>query len=217
MIDKTILGSLILLIGCFGNKQTSIDQTQIEEDPIQYARTNSGLQIENGINRGISYTNSEGINYNLRYIPITIVNDTTISIHIQMAFSKEYNYPEPAGNEKFRIIPLPKEWALDGKEVSESMINKLPSHIENPVLEETIEAGEKIVLAIGSLYPSPVNTTGVLPRILFDQVQSGIFPECDGHTEEHLKLPQFIPLMLKISFGEKCRIIRCGQISYPNQ
>ncbi|MBT8189325.1 MAG: hypothetical protein KJO29_02760 [Bacteroidia bacterium] len=198
---KTILGLSILMIGCFGNGQSPI----------------SGLVIDNKINRGINYTDPLGTDFSIRYIPITITNDSTISIHLQMAFLKEYNYPHPNSHEKFRLIPLPKEWALDGVEISKSMINEITGYIENPALNDTIGPGKKIILAIGSIYPRPAKSTGVLPRKLFTVSDTDIFPECDWHLEKDSSSNQKNQMGLKVIFGEKCMIIPCGQISYVGQ
>ncbi len=175
----------------------------------------SGLLIENKINRGINYTDPQGTDFSIRYIPITIINDSTIPINLQIAFSKEYNNPPPNNEEKYRLIPLPKEWALDGVGISDSMIDELPAYIEKPVLDETLGPGEDLVLAIGSLYPRPAKSTGVLPRTLFAQGDKTTFPDCDWLMEKDRSSDQQIPLGLKIIFGEKCMIIPCGQISYP--
>ena len=99
MIFRTIFGLLIVLIVCSCFQQTSIDGLPIE----------SRLRIENGINRGVSYTDSLGTRYNLRYIPITITNDSTFPIHIQIAFSNEYDYPTAYGDEKFKVFSFPKK------------------------------------------------------------------------------------------------------------
>ncbi len=195
---RTVVGLFILLMSCFGNQQA----------------LKSGLVIENKINRGISYTDPQGTDYSIRYIPITIANDSTIPIHLQIAFSKEYNNPHPYSEEKFKLIPLPMEWAIDGSDISERMIDKLPSYIENPVLNETIEPGARIVFAIGSIYPRPAKSTGVLPRTLFVLGKSDIFTDCDWLMDID-RSNQHIPMGLKIIFGEKCTIIPCGQISYP--
>ncbi len=214
---STIVGFLTVLIACSGNQQTPNGELQIESGAKQQQLPKSGLLIENRINRGIDYTDPKRMDYNIRYIPITITNDSTISIHVQIVFSKEYNYPHSGSDEKFKLIPLSSEWALDGVEISESMIDELPVYIENPVLSETIEPGEKIVLAIGSLYPRSTKTAGVLPRMLFAQSDTGIFPDCEWLMEKDQSLNQQIPMGLKIIFGERCMIIPCGQVSYPER
>ena len=198
---RIVLGLLLALSACSGNQQT----------------LKSGLLLENRINRGIDYTDPKGTDYSIRYIPITITNDSTISIDVLLAFSKEYNNPYPYSEDKFKLIPLPREWALDGVDITESMLDELPSYIQNPVLNETISPGEKIVFAIGSLYPRPAKSTGVLPRLLFAHSDTTTFPECDRFMIKEPESNQTIPIGLKIIFGEKCKIIRCGQISYPGQ
>ncbi|KAA3626939.1 MAG: hypothetical protein DWQ02_20140 [Bacteroidetes bacterium] len=200
MNSKILLGLLIGLMACSCKQQITLK---------------SGLLIDNSINRGINYTDPQGMDHSIRYIPITITNDSTVSIHVQIAFSKEYNYPHPHSEQQFKLIPLPLEWARDGADISESMIDELPAYIENPILKETIEPGENMVLAIGSLYPRPAKTSGVLPRLLFAQSDTTTFPGCDWLMGKKPSSNQQIPLGLKIISGEKCMIIPCGEISYP--
>ncbi len=177
----------------------------------------SGLLIDNGINRGTNYTDSVGIDHNLRYIPISITNDSIIPIRLQITFSKEYEFPHPDSDEKFKVIPLPNEWALDGVGVTESMIDELPKYIGKPVLNEIVQPGEELVMAIGTLYPRPPKTSGVLPNELFVHIERGIFPACDWLMQGESSSNNQILLGLRLNFGEKCVIILCGQISYADQ
>lgn len=195
---NAFIGLLLVMFACSGNEQ----------------KLRSGLLIENKINRGINYTDALGVDYSLRYIPVTITNDSTLAIHLTIAFSNDYNYPHTYSEEKFRLVPLPMEWALDGVGITESLINELPSYMDNPVMNKTIEPGEKIVFGIGSIYPRPANTTGVLPRILFTQNDTIAFPECNWLMERDQASNQQISLGLKIIFGEKCVIIPSGKISF---
>ena len=196
---RTIVGLLIVLIGCSCIQQPS----------------NSGLLIENGINRGISYTDSLGTNYSIRYIPITITNDSTIPIHLQMAFSKEYDYPIAYGNQKFKVFLMPKEWATDRGTITDSMVVELKIYIEKPLLNETIEPGEKYLLAIGTLYPNPAKISGVLPNLLFAQSNGDNFQSCDFLMDQDKSTNSKLALGLKLVFNESCLIIPCGKISYP--
>lgn len=199
---------LLSLLGpftqCAQEKSTRTEQT-----------SNVGLLIDNGINRGINYTDSLGTNYNLRYIPITITNDSTIPIHFQLVFSKDYDYPIAFGDQKFKVIPLPKEWGLNGVEITDSMFNELKNYIAKPLLNKTLEPGEKRVIAIGTLYPRPPKFRGILPNALFAHTDKGIFPTCDWLMNEDPSSNPQIALGLKLNFGESCMVIPCGQISYP--
>jgi len=109
---RTIAGLLIVLIVCSCFQQTSKGGLQIENGPKQHPGSQSGLLIENDPNRGVSYTDSLGAKYNVRYIPITITNDSIIPIHLQIAFSKEYDYPIALGAEKFKVFLIPKKQIL---------------------------------------------------------------------------------------------------------
>ena len=211
---KNIVGVLIVMI--FGScaQRTSKVERQNENVDTQQEKFKSGLTIKNEINRGTNYTDSLGTDYNIRNIPISITNDSTISILIQIVFSKEYDYPHPNSDEKFQLISLPKEWALDGVGVTESMIDELPKYIEKPLLNKTIEPGEEFLLSIGSLYPRPAKISGVLPRTLFVQSDTTTFPKCEWLMEKDRPSNQQIPLGLKIITGDWCMIIPCGSIAY---
>ena len=113
----------------------------------------SGLLIDYGINRGTGYTDSLGTYYNIRYIPITITNDSTIPIHFQIAFSKEYDYPVAYGDREFKVIPLPKEWALDGVEITDRMINELPKYIDKPFSNKPLNPAKNLLPRLEHITP----------------------------------------------------------------
>ena len=213
MIFRILIGLFVLFFvnSCseqsFPNKHVGADDLNNQIVP------KNCLLIDNGINRGLNYTDSEGTDYSLRYIPITVTNDSTKQIQLQIAFSKEYSYPNPDTDE-FKLIPLPKKWALEGIGVTDSMMDELPNYINRPFMNKTIEPGEKIIFAIGSLYPRPAKTTGVLPRKLFVQMDSINYVDCDLLMEVDEISNQQMSLGLKIIFGGRCRIIRCGHFAY---
>jgi len=209
-----------LLTGYSGNQQTSKNALQIESAPNQHLWSKSGLRIDNGINRGTGYTDSVGANYNIRNIPITITNDSIIPIHLQIAFSKEYEYPIPFSDETFKVIPMPKEWALDGVEITDRMFNELQKYIDQPFLNKTLQPGERLVFAIGTRY-RPTGR-GIVPNLLFAQSDSNNFQACDNLMNHDTSTnPQFV-LGLKLDIylaGQRspisCILIPCGEISYP--
>ena len=177
----------------------------------------SGLLIDNGINRGVGYTDSLGNAFNLRYIPIAITNDSTIPIELHLDFPRAYAYPADHGDEPFRIIPLPGAWALEGVGVTDSMLEQLKYYIARPSFSQILAPGEKILIAIGTLYPRPPKFTGVLPRALFTAADGSMVPACEQLMDEALSDHLPIALGLKLIFGESCRIIPCGHISFPER
>jgi len=217
MIFKTIVGLLIVLMGCSGNRQTSKFELQIENDPDQQMGLKSGLLFEYGGYRGTGYTDSLGNNYNLRSNPVTITNDSTISIQIELAFSKEYDYPNGYDDENFRVFPLPKEWAQNG--TPDSLFDRIwlefENHLDKPFQSETIEPGEQFVFAIGTLYPSQPEILWVVPNELFAHSAGGIFATCDWQMNEDPLLDSEMALGLKLHLNEGCIIIPCGRASYP--
>ena len=176
----------------------------------------SGLLFEKGPNRGSGYIDSLGTDYSLRYIPIFITNDSTIPIHVQLAFSKEYDYSVAYGDVKFKVIPLPKEWARNGTTDSmfDSMFDKLPNYIDKPLINETIKPGEKIGLGIGTLVIRP-REISINLNAPFAHTEEGIFQTCDWKMNEDPTSNPEIALGLKLVINEICTIIPCGHISYP--
>lgn len=212
---KASIGLLIMLCVYTCKQQKLKDKAQIANFSIQNPVMKSGLLFERGLNRGSGYTNSQGTEYSLRYVPITITNDSTIPIHIELAFSKEYDYPTVYGDKKFKIIPMPEEWAQNGTSDSkfDSLFTDLPNYVDNPLLQRTIEPGEKIAVAIGTLVPKPRNISINL-NVPFANIKSGSYESCDWLMNEDQSSNMKIALGLKLDINEICIIIPCGQISY---
>ena len=213
---------LLAFLGSFAQCAQKISKST-EQTP------KSGLLIENGRPRGLSYTDTLGTKYSYRNIPITITNDSTIAIHIKIALSNEYDYPAAYGDQKFKVFLLPKELTPD-KETWDSMsyvlgnnywvYKELSDFFErglNPpyILNETLEPGEKCDITIGTLYPKPPKISGVLPNALFSQNNIGLYHECDSLINQDYSTNSQLSLWLKLVFKESCMIIPCGQISYP--
>lgn len=177
----------------------------------------SGLVIDNGINRGTTYTDTSGAAYNLRYIPVTITNDSTLPIQIDIAFSSEYrHHPDLDTRESFRLLPLPKKWAMDGLGVTDQMMEELPASIDQPVWHKTLQPGETCLLGIGTLYPRPTESSGILPNALFVLGNGNMFPECDRLDEADPSPSPDRTLMLSLKYSGKCMVIPCGRIWYPD-
>ena len=215
MIFKTIIGFLIILIGCSENQQ-----------PPNYGiPVDSGLLIENHPNRGLNYTDPLGTKYSYRNIPITFTNDSTIAIQIQIVLSNEYDYPAAYGKQQFKVFLLPKEITPD-KVTWDSLSyelgnNELRSFFENGLnppysLNEILEPGEKCEITIGTLYPRPTNC-GIVPNALFLQNNGDFYQECANLINQDILINSPFVLGLKLDFCESCTIIPCGQISYPKR
>lgn len=175
---------------------------------------NAGLQIENDTNRGVNYTDPQGIPYSIRYIPITITNDTTIALELHIAFGQEYDYPTNIGTARFHVIPLPEVWGMDGVGITDSLFDELPRIMEKPVIAKTLRPGEKWLFAIGTVYPRPVTFSGVLPNALFTAIDKAAFSDCEWLVKEEQLAGHQIALGLKLTFGKDCRTIPGGHISY---
>lgn len=228
---RTVLGLFCVLIICSCNQQPSKNRLQNQKDSNHHLGSQSGLRIENRINRGTSYTDSQGTDYNLRYIPITITNDNSIPIHLQIDFSKEYDYPIESSGQKFKVLLLPKVFALDGVRITtenETLIDSLQiefrNYLENGLdtpyrLNEILDPNEKVIIVIGTQYRQVQAGPAPLPNLLFVQDDSGNFNECDNLISQEGTTDSQIALRLKLNFHERrsiesCTIIPCGQFSY---
>jgi len=196
-------------------QQPSITHLDRERGVDQHRGSAIDLHIDNRINRGADYTDAQGNKYNLRYIPVVITNDGLLPTDFQLDFLERYSYPSQHGDETFKVIPLPREWALDGVGVTDSMMQALPKHINNPSIKETLAPGDELVIAIGTLYPMSTKYSGVLPNTLFLNSEDGLFPACRWLTIEAQPSGPQVSLGLKLVFGDRCAIIRCGQITNP--
>jgi hypothetical protein len=203
-------------------EHTSTNKQAIEDDSEHFHRSKTGLKIEYKPTRGQSYTDESGTKYQLRHIPVMITNDSTISINIQLAFSKEYDYPIAYKDEQFKVFSMSKDWALDGVEITDSTLRELPKYIDHPEMHKTIQPGETFMFAIGTLYPNSVNY-GAFPVALFSHDNRTLHHECNQLIDsEKLNIS---PLVLELLIGftggsqaspDSCITISCGQISYSN-
>ena len=218
MMFRKVAGVFMVLLVCGCSKQTTESEPQIEIDQNQPLESINGIQIDNGVIRGSGYTDTLGTEYNFRSIPITITNQSTIPMHVQLAFSKEYDYPVGYGDEKFRVIPLPKEWAQN--QTTDSKLARLwedfENHMNNPVISETVEPGGKLLLGIGTLYPLPAETWWIVPDALFVQSDRGNLPECDWLVKGDSSSTPGMALSLKLRHNQSCKLIPCGLISFPD-
>lgn len=212
---------MLIVCSCF--RQTSKGELQIENSPNPPLRLKSGLRIENSPNRGLNYTDPQGTKLSYRYIPITITNDSTIAINIQIVLSKEFDYPAAHGDQQFRVFLLPKELTHDkvtydtlSYELGDNELRNFFDRGLNPpyILNETLEPSEKCEITIGTLYPRPTNC-GVVPNVLLSWENRGLYSDCDNLISKDYSINSPLELGLKIDFCSSCTIISCGQISYP--
>ena len=224
---RAIVGLLIVLIVCSCSQRTSKNGLHNDIGTNQHHESKSGLRIENSPNRGLNYTDTLGTKYSYRNIPITITNDSTIAIHIQIALSNEYDYPAAYDDQKFKVFLLPKEltpdkvtWNSVSYELGYNELHNFFDRGLNPayVLNETLEPGEKCFITMGTLYPRPTDSF-VLPHALFVQGDSVNFQACDNTIDQDGSTDPELAIGLKLDFNrgesnESCILIPCGQIYY---
>lgn len=178
----------IWLYSCSDNTDSRIKSTK----PTQF-----GLSIENGQRQGFQYYDSTNTEYNYRYNTITITNDTTVPIQLEIGFSeKDLNN---IGYSKVFLLPRPL--TPNKQQFDNSISDGLKKFLDvgtgkQEHLSKTLKPTEKCVLTFGVLtdikYPDP--TTPYETKLL-----------------THKEIPSAISCKLKIN---DTLVIPCGHFRY---
>jgi hypothetical protein len=161
-----------------------------------------GLYIENGPRQGMQYFDSSA-EYNYRTNIITIWNDSTVAIQLEIGFSEAGMNLKDSIRSKFFLLPrhlTPNEQHFDTGGMSKELKRFLGFEIDQPVhLSKVLNPREKCVLTFGVLtdtkYPDP--TTPFQTELLTSHENSSA-------------------ISLKLKINDRL-IIPCGQISYMKQ
>ena len=205
---------------------------QIEDNPKQLLDLSKGLKIENRINHGARYTDSDSTDYWLIHIASTITNESTMPIQLELAFFNEYDYPTEYGSQKFKIFILPEVFAVDGASIiadnpflTDRMQIEFRDYLGNGIdspyrIKKIIQPGERCVIPIGTKYAVSFNCA-VFPNLLLSQSDLANFPTCENLLVHNESTAPQLALGLKLDFrtgktAEKCTIIQCGQIGYTD-
>jgi hypothetical protein len=115
-------------------------------------QTQFGIYIENGPRQGFQYFDSAKTEYNYRYNTITITNDTTVSIKLEIGFSekdlKDISYS--------KVFLLPRQLTPNKQQFDNSISEGLKRFLDldtdkQEYLNKTLKPNEKCVLTFGVL------------------------------------------------------------------
>ena len=207
-----ILIFLFVALGSF--TECSKDKSSVTQQ-----KWNSGLKIENGPTRGMGFSDLLGMKYGIVYITSTMTNDTTIPMQLELDVAMKYDYPEAYGEEHFNILPLSKEWGMNGIEITDSMILELSNYMNKPSRNITINPGESYVTTIGIIRPVRPDLCSATPYALMEYGNWKINSDCNWKDTK----ANYSDIGLKVGFCtvggkyEHCIIIPCGQVSFPEQ
>lgn len=231
MIIRTVLGLFMVVMVCSCGQQPSQDEMPGENDANQVLQQKSGLNIEYGPNLGALDKYEAG---DYIFITSTITNDSIIPIHLHLAISAEFDYPDSCSDNRYKVFLLPKELTPDTASLQNSITDGLSDFLDecldNPyVLDKTLKPGEYAVITIGTLLPRPTRCSVVaLPRAVYVQGDDDSFQACDsrmparqagGHQDQSTN--PLLTLGVKIDYyrgkshPETCVVHPCGQVSYP--
>ena len=222
MLIKYATGLLLICIfqSCTLHPPKQMIRSQDTNGQLQNPKV--ALHIKTSPNRGLNYTTISGVQRSFRYIPITLTNNNSRPIRIEMGLAAIYPYPPQYGKQEFDLILLPKEiitdeitWDSVSYELEDNMLRQFFDADLNPPyqIDERLDSGEQFAIAIGTLYPRPTSC-GVLPSILFIQDRIDRYSECDELLNPLSSWASHSTLALKLDFCQSCAVVPCGQISY---
>lgn len=250
-----ILGLLLAITSCeqVGNKTQTMPQTDTVTVEASFEPANSnfvfaipqyekyfGTYITNGKRRGgfitISTLYSKETSYFYCYITARITNDSTIPLHVKIAFSKEFYHPTPHDGQRFRVFLLPEtiisagqlskgstHIAIDpdyAKNIIVDDYQELRNCLDTPLtLNKTINPKEKCFVNIGFLIENKFDSFNPIPFELFAKGDKHYFASISDSTiNQVISTKNQLPLLLGLGNWHKkdyC-IIPCGQISFSN-
>lgn len=216
---KYLLGVLIVMITCSCVQLSSNSKAQTQKVQTQHLDWNSGLRVENGLIQGLSFTNSLGTEYGHAYSTNTIYNDSTVSIHLQIDLSKEYNLPAPHNDKKFKVITWPEELKSDKTTSSDSLSNELRNFLQygsetNESMNISLGPHEKIELTTGTLFEKRINNY-ISPNMLYIHQDGSVLGNCKNLINKDKPSNDSIVLGLRLDIpDEGCIIISYSQILY---
>lgn len=201
-----------------------------------------------GINQGLmdgqdSYTDINGKKYSYITFTTVIANDSTLPVQLKLNFSKEYAYPAPYDEQKFKLFLVPIKGSLqqqiDHNHLSEGskklltprsssitlgngFIEETKQFIEMYVpftLNQTIDPNEKYLIKIGVLLDAEIVNPGQLALISKGHMYPFFSHYCDINQIVSVNKPS--SLFLGIDFFRTDRathksftVIPCGEISF---
>lgn len=123
-------------------------------------QTQFGLYIENGQRQGFQHFDSTKTEYSYRYNTITITNDTTIPIQLEIGFSEK----DLSNISYSKVFLLPRQLTPSKQQFDNSISDELKSFLDLDTdklehLNKTLKPTEKCVLTFGvltnTIYPDP--------------------------------------------------------------
>ncbi len=228
-----LLSFLISFTHCSQEKSKSAEHTSKSElqsvnDPKQNLSTKIGLKIENGTNQGIRANAKLGIKNPVIYTTSIITNVGTSPIDLQMALSKEYEFPAFCGDSStYKVFLFPKELTPDTITLTNTIVSGEDDFLKSPLntpytLNKTLKPNEYCVITLGTLYSGSSNCE-VLPRAVFSHSNRELYDACDTQINQAISTDLQLEIGIKLEFYKQrkfiapedhCTVIPCGRISY---
>ena len=169
------------------------------------------------------YTDSKGITYGLIYITATITNLDSIPADLQLSLPKAYDFPEGYGDKMFHLYIWPDmdsndihDMALENGAFDQGSDSKDKTYSEHDLI---INPGQKRIITIGTMFPSPGSKCSATPYELFSFQNPNEYSECEWSEPDSNSNVLVRRLALKLGFCtvggdyEACMYMACGMES----
>ena len=151
------------------------------------------------------------------------MNDTTVTINLDLNFANDYNYPEEYDHAEFKVILFSTEWSQDGVAISEDWIKDIPTYMDQAYAQISLMPKSVHKFTIGILRPVRSDLCSAIPYAIMEHNEFIQHPDCTrASTREDQVSQSSLALGLKVGFCtiggnyEGCILLPCGQISYSS-
>jgi hypothetical protein len=207
-------------------------------------QTHFGVGMDHGLMDGQdSYADINGKKYSYITFTTVITNDSTLPVQLKLNFSKEYAYPSPYNEQKFKLFLAPIKESLqqqiDFNHLSEGskklltpgsssitlgngFIEETKQFIDTYVpftLDQTIDPNEKYLIKIGVLLDAEIVNPGQLALISKGHMYPFFSHYCE--IDQIVSVNKPMSLFLGLDFFRTDRavyksftVIPCGEISF---
>lgn len=177
----------------------------------------AGIYIDHGTMTGNWHNNGPGNIYSYRSITSTIINDSTLPLHLDLALPAEQPYPAPYNDQRYRLFIIPEALAAQQYNAdSKALKDFLDSASGRPcTLQRIIQPKEELSLTIGVFS----SNKGVAPgqMALLSKGHKPHFPAHDSLINEALSKTKVLELLFALDFYKplnNIQIIPCGKMWY---
>ena len=172
------------------------------------------IEVKYKMYRGVTYTDSLGVKWNMRYMPVVLRNTGSSKLQIDVAFPDQEVFKLEGCGQTFKSVPLPDLWSFDGTDITSEMFDDIPKHLASPFIEEILMPSEEMEFALATLYSQPVEC-GLLPTAVVRDTKVEELYHCKHGFNPRFEKSSLGSLFVKLDYFEeqknekRCVLVEC--------